>query len=301
MTKLRRHAIPAFAVVVAAAAALPGSSLAQQTPVKVFISVDMEGIGGIGTGAMTSATGKDYATGRRLMTEEVNAVVAAIFARGPAEVLVNDSHGDMQNLLHTELDARVTYVQGAVKPHGMVEGLDATFDAAIFIGYHARAGTPRGFLAHTGSGIVKGLWLNDIEVGEGELNAAYAGELGVPVVLVSGDSTFVAQFTHTVGAEGVVTKTAVTPQSARLRHPEQVKADLAAAVRRVLANTASATPWKLRTPIQVRLQFADPTRPQILQAIPGVRQSDGYTVEFTAASMAEAYRLIRLMYRFVSV
>ena len=93
--------------------ALPSLSPAQGRPPRLFISVDMEGIGGIGTPAMTSANGKDYATGRELMTAEVNAVVEAIFARGPAEVLVNDSHGDMQNLLHTRLDPRVQYIQGA--------------------------------------------------------------------------------------------------------------------------------------------------------------------------------------------
>lgn len=272
-----------------------------QRPLKVFISVDMEGIGGIGTGQMTSADGKDYATARRLMTDEVNAVVAAAFAGGATEVLVNDSHGDMQNLLHTELDPRVAYVQGAIKPVGMVEGLDSSFHAAIFLGYHSRAGTPRGFLAHTGSGIVKGLWLNDIEAGEGELNAAYAGSLGVPVILAAGDSAFAAQFGATVGAPTVVTKTAVTPQSARLRHPERVRSDLAEAVRRGLAGLTSAKPWRVQAPVQVRMRFADPTRPQILEAIPGVRQVDGYTVEFTAQNMAEAYRLIRFMYRFVTV
>jgi len=144
-------------------AASPQDSSAQNR-LKVFISVDMEGIGGIGTAKMTSSAGKDYATGRKLMTAEVNAVVEAIFARGDAEILVNDSHGDMQNLLHTELDPRITYIQGNIKPLGMVQGLDATFDAAIFIGYHARAGTENAFLAHTGSGSVKGLWLNGIEV-----------------------------------------------------------------------------------------------------------------------------------------
>ncbi|MGH7578271.1 MAG: M55 family metallopeptidase [Longimicrobiales bacterium] len=272
-----------------------------QQPAKVFISVDMEGIGGIGTAEMVSSSGKDYATGRELMTEEVNAVVAAAFEAGATEVLVNDSHGDMQNLLHTELDPRVTYVQGAIKPFGMVEGLDSTFDAAIFLGYHSRAGTPRGFLAHTGSGIVKGLWLNDVESGEGELNAAYAGSLGVPVILAAGDSAFAAQFAEHVETTTVVTKTAVTPQSARLRHPERVRDDLATAVRRGLASPSSARPWHLEPPVQVRLRFADPTRPQILEAIPGVRQLDGYTVEFTAADMTEAYRLIRLMYRFVSI
>lgn len=283
------------------AAALHTPAAAQQAPRRIFISVDMEGIGGIGTSELTSASGKDYATGRRLMTEEVNAVVKAIFAAGPAEVLVNDSHGDMQNLLHTELDRRVTYIQGAVKPLGMVEGLDSTFDAAIFLGYHARAGTPKGFLAHTGSGIVKGLWIGGVEAGEGEMNAAYAGSLGVPVILAAGDSAFTAQFTEHVPASTVTTKTAVTPASARLRHPEAVREELAAATTRALASLGSARPWRLSQPVEVRIRFADVTRPQILEAIPGVRQVDGYTVAFTASSMTDAYRLIRMMYRFVSI
>lgn len=295
-----------LAVLLALLAWAPAAA-GQERPRRIFISVDMEGIGGIGTGQLTSASGKDYATGRRLMTDEVNAVVAAILSEGPAEILVNDSHGDMQNLLHGELDPRVRYIQGSIKPHGMVEGLDATYDAALFIGYHARAGTADGFLAHTGSGAVKGLWLDDVEVGEGGLNAAYAGALGVPVVLASGDSTFVAQFTGTITAGGgsapvtVVTKTAVTPQSARLLHPQVVRDSLAAATRRALAGAGSARPFVLGAPVRVRIRFADVTLPQVLEAIPGVQRTDGYTVSFTAPSMAEAYRLIRLMYKFVSV
>ena len=273
---------------------------AAQRPLRIFISVDMEGIGGIGTPAMTSPTGKDYALGRKLMTDEVNAVIGAIFQRGPAEVLVNDSHGDMQNLLHNELDPRVSYIQGAVKPVGMVEGLDSTYDGAIFIGYHSRAGTQNGFLAHTGTGAVKGLWLNDVEVGEGELNATYAASLGVPVLVASGDSAFVEQFTRTVRAQGVATKHAITPQAARLLHPQVVRDRLVAATRRAL-DARPAKPTPIATPIRVRLRLADVTVAQILQAIPGVKQTDGYTVEFTARSMPEAYRLIRLMYRFVSV
>ncbi len=272
-----------------------------QRQLKVFVSVDIEGIGGIGTPAMTSATGKDYALARRLMTDEVNAVISALFDGGATDVVVNDSHGDMQNLLHTELDPRVLYVQGAIKPYGMVEGLDATFAAVVLLGCHARAGTPQAFIAHTGSGSVKGLWLNGVEVGEGELNAAYAGSLGVPVVLAAGDAAFVTQFTKTVEAETVVTKTAVTPQAAVLRHPSVVREELVRAAGRALASLSSARPWTVRTPVEVRMQFADTTRPQILTAIPGVRQVDGYTVTVTADDMAAAYRLIRLMYRFVSI
>lgn len=281
----------AFAPVVASA----------QRPLKIFISVDMEGIGGIGTPAMTNATGKDYQTGRRLMTDEVNAVVAAIFQHGPAQVLVNDSHGDMQNLLHTELDPRVSYIQGAVKPVGMVEGLDSTFDAVIFLGYHARAGTPNGFLAHTGTGSVKGLWLNGVESGEGELNAAFAGALGVPVILVAGDSAVVDQLARTTGAEMVTTKHAITPQSARLIHPQIVRDRLTATTARALARLESIRPARVALPVRVRLRLSDITIPQILEAIPGVRRVDGYSVEFTAKNMTEAYRLIRLMYRYVSL
>ena len=292
-----------FLSLLAALSLLTSSAATAQRPTKVFISVDMEGIGGIGTPAMTSANGKDYQLGRRLMTDEVNAVVAAVFQHGPAEVLVNDSHGDMQNLLHTELDPRVTYIQGAVKPVGMVAGLDSTFDAVIFLGYHARAGTPNGFIAHTGTGSVKGLWLNGIEVGEGELNAAYAGALGVPVILAAGDSAATAQLAKATGAEVVTTKYAETPMAARLIHPQVVRERLAAATGRALARVRSGAPkpMRLTTPIRVRLRLADVTTPQILEAIPGVKQVDGYTVEFTAPDMTSAYRMIRLMYRFVSV
>lgn len=287
------------AAIVPAIALLPGTAVGQ-APLRIFISVDMEGIGGIGTSAMTSSSGKDYATGRRLMTEEVNAVVAAIFARGPAEIVVNDSHGDHQNVLHTELDPRVTYTQGAVKPYGMVEGLDASFDGVIFLGYHALAGEPNGFLAHTGSGIVKGLWINDMESGEGEMNAAFAGAHGVPILLAAGDSIFVEQFSRNVRTTTVSTKTAVTPVAARLKSPETVRRELAAAVGRALDARASAQPLRMQEPVRVRMRFDDTTRPQILEAIPGVRRSDGYTVEFTMPTMMEAYRMIRFMYRFVT-
>jgi D-amino peptidase len=94
-------------VAVALALLVAAPLVAQEGPLRIFISVDMEGIGGIGTGAMTSGSGKDYATGRRLMTDEINAVVEAIYEHGPAEIFINDSHGDHQNLLHTDLDPRV--------------------------------------------------------------------------------------------------------------------------------------------------------------------------------------------------
>jgi D-amino peptidase len=251
---------------------------------------------------MTTTAGKDYATGRRLMTDEVNAVVSAILERSPgAEIVINDSHGDHQNLLHTELDPRVTYIQGAIKPLGMVQGLDATFDGALLIGYHAKAGDPDGFLAHTGTGSVKGLWLNDVEVGEGGMNAAFAGSLGVPVILASGDSAATAELGDLLGTETVTTKTAETPASARLIHPDRVNALMREGVFGALDRLARGAfrPWDVGTPVRIRMRFASTSHVDILQAIPGMTKVDGFTVAYTATDADQAYRLIRLMYRFI--
>ena len=270
------------------------------TPLKIFISVDMEGIGGIGTAEMTRSNGKDYQLGRKLMTAEVNAVVSAIIKfNNDAQILVNDSHGDMQNLIHQELDPKVVYIQGNKKPYGMVQGLDESYDAAIFIGYHARAGTAKGFLAHTGSGAVKGLWLNNREVGEGGLNTYFSGEMNVPIILAAGDDVFTKQFGNLVDCELVATKNAVTAQVAKLKHGTIVERELFDATTRALKTIKNKRPIKLKNPVEIKLKFSTPTHAEILQAIPGMEWVDGYTVKYKANNMVEAYALIRLMYKYV--
>ena len=295
-------AVRGLALAAALCAGVHAAPLGAQEPLRLFISVDMEGIGGIGTGAMTSAGGKDYATGRELMTDEVNTVVEAIFAHDArARIVVNDAHGDHQNLLHTQLDPRVVYIQGALKPLGMVQGLDGTFDGVIFVGYHAKAGDPDGFLAHTGTGSVKGLWLNDVEVGEGGMNAAFAGAHGVPVILASGDSAASAELSALLDTETVTTKTAETPAAARLLHPEVVRGMLGEGVARALERLERGgyEAFDLGTPVRIRVRFATTIHVDILMSIPGMTKVDGFTVEYTATGADQAYRLIRLMYRFV--
>ncbi|MDH4132473.1 MAG: M55 family metallopeptidase [Gemmatimonadota bacterium] len=298
MRRLIRFAQPV--VILCLALAGRETSVAQERPLKIFISVDMEGIGGIGTAAMTSATGKDYATGRELMTAEVNAVIAAIKRHGRAEILVNDSHGDHQNLLHTELPADVEYIQGALKPFGMMEGLTRDFDGVILLGCHARAGAPYAFLSHTGSSTLEGLWINGVEVGEGGMNAHYAGSLGVPVLLASGDSAFVEEFAALgTGARLVTTKHAIGHGAARLLHPEVVRERLALAIGKALPDTERARPMRVKEPVALRLRFNTVTRADIAESIPGVGRVDGVTVEYRAATMAEGQKLIRLMYRYL--
>ncbi|MGC3943676.1 MAG: M55 family metallopeptidase [Chryseolinea sp.] len=271
---------------------------AQKSP-KFFISVDMEGIGGIGTSAMVSSTGKDYELGRKLMTAEVNAVVAAIFESGPAEIVVNDSHGDMQNLLHTQLDSRVQYIQSNIKPLGMSQGLDNTFSGAIFIGYHAMAGTENGFLAHTGSGVVKGLWINGTEVGEGGLNAYYAGSLGVPVLLASGDKTFTEEIKKLITPRTVVTKEAIGNNAAKLLHPDVVIKELQAQTKAAIKDPNKPKPLPVSGPVEFKIKVDTPTRADIAMSIPGMKRIDGFTVSYQARDMAEAYKLIRVIYKYI--
>lgn len=271
-----------------------------QKPTKIFISVDMEGIGGIGTSAMVSSSGKDYDTGRKLMTAEVNAVVAAIFEAGNAEVVVNDSHGDMQNLLHTQLDPRVQYIQSNIKPLGMSQGLDASFTGMMFIGYHAMAGAENGFLAHTGASVVKGLWLNGTEVGEGGLNAFYAGSLGVPVILASGDKTFSEEIKKLINLKTVVTKEAIGNNAAKLIHPDVVIRELQTQTRLALKDMPKMKPLPVAGPVEFKIKLDTPTRADIAMGIPGMKRIDGFTISYQAKDMTEAYKLIRIVYKYLS-
>lgn len=281
---------------------------AQQTEWSVYISIDMEGLSGLGAPAMTSSNGKDYAVGRRMATREIRRVVAGIRAaaaeRGVAAVriVVNDSHGDHANVLIEDFPPGVEYVQGSLKPLGMVAELDDSFDAAIYLGYHARAGQP-GFLAHTGSGLVLDMSINGIPSGEGEMNAAFAGAHGVPVVLIAGDADYVrmARETYATTAEAVVTKTAVTSRSAHLRPVEEVHDELEAKARTAMLGLDSHEPWDVGSPFTVTMKLNDATHVEVADGLPGVEKIGPLTVRFSEPDPIQAYRLIRILYRFLSM
>lgn len=274
----------------------------------VYISADMEGLGGVGVAAMTRTGGKDYDVGRRMMTRELESVVAGIRAAAreggisSVRIVINDSHGGHDNALIEGLPEGVEYVQGSLKPLGMVAELDEGFDAAMFIGYHARAGT-MGFLAHTGSGLVRDLRINGIPSGEGEMNAALAGTLGVPVVLVAGDQAYVdqARETYARAARTVVTKTAVTADAAHLRPVEAVHAALEEAAKAAMLDLGAAAPWRIDGPYVVEMTVDRTTHVEVALGIPGVERIDPHTVRFEAQDMRRAYALIRILYRFLSL
>src|SRR3954451_2061246 len=115
---------------------------------RVFISVDMEGVAGVATFDQIIRGGSGYPRTQELMTAEANAAIRGAFAGGATEVLVNDSHGTMDNLLHDRLEERARRLFGAPRPSCMVQGISAADSLAVFVAYHAAAGSP-GVLAHT--------------------------------------------------------------------------------------------------------------------------------------------------------
>jgi D-amino peptidase len=267
---------------------------------RVYISVDMEGISGVSGDDQTSPGGAEYARTRKLMAEDANAAVRGAFDGGATEVVVNDSHGGQRNLLPEDLDARARLISHSFKRHGMMEGLDETFDAVVFVGYHAKADAPRGLLAHTGSGIVRDLEINGRSVGEGGMNAALAAWYGVPVAMVSGDDVAVAEVRESAPeARGVAVKRAINVRAVELMPLAEARKAIQAGVREGVAGS-KRKPLVRQGPYKVRLRYRNFTYPEIATAFREIELVAPDTVGFSRETMPEAYRLIRVLYRYIS-
>jgi D-amino peptidase len=267
---------------------------------KVYISVDMEGISGVNSDNQTSAAGAEYGRARKLMVEDANAAIRGAFEGGAVQVIVNDSHGSQRNILPEDLDPRAHLISHSFKRHGMMEGLDSTFDAIIFVGYHAKAGSPRGVFAHTGSGVLHDLQINGQSVGEGGMNAFLAKWYGVPVIMVTGDDVAVAEQKETTPmVRGVVVKRAINSRAVELRPLADTRKEIQEVAKSTVAAARKAPPERLARYV-VRMEMRDPTIPEVASAFREIRLVNPTTVEFTRESMPDAYRLIRVIYRFIN-
>ena len=272
---------------------------------RVYISVDMEGIAGVAhedqTDPIESRHAGEYNRFRRLMTNEANAAIAGALEAGAETVLVNDSHWLMRNLLAEELNPAAELMNGGPKRLSMVEGIDAGFDAAMFIGYHARAGTRNATIDHTYTSSVYEARINGAPVGELALNAAMAGVHQVPVALVSGDQAIAAEARALLGSklETVVVKEAVARFAARSLHPavacERIRAGAASALRR------THVPFSFEPPLRLEVEFALTHMADMAELVPGSRRTAGRTVEYRNEDYREIFRAWRAMYNLASV
>jgi D-amino peptidase len=272
---------------------------------RVYISVDMEGVAGVvhedQTDPIEPRHAGDYNRFRRLMTNEANAAIAGALEAGAEGVLVNDSHWLMCNLLAEELNPAAELLSGGPKRLSMVEGIDGGFDAAMFIGYHARAGTRNATIDHTYTSRVYEARLNGEPVGELALNAAMAGVHGVPVALVSGDQALAAEARALLGdgIETVVVKEAVGRFAARSLAPavacERIRAGAASALRR------THNLLKVAPPIRLEVDFALTQMADMAELVPGSVRTGGRTVSYTGEDYREVFRAWRAMYNLASV
>ena len=239
---------------------------------KVFISVDMEGLAGVVTSSNVSSNGPDYAHFRTIMAGEANAAIEGAIRAGATTVVVRDSHGSKENLLPGAVDARALLLRGVSQgPRNMMEGIDSTFDAVVFVGYHAKAGTARAILEHTSTGNVVDFSINGVSLPEGGYNALVAGLVNVPVVFVAGDRAVVEQLRGLLGRiEGVATKEELGDAILGLA-PAAAQEEIRKGVELAVRNRARARPYKLAGPYTMTLKVKEerPLYPGAQRTRPG--------------------------------
>ncbi len=264
---------------------------------RVYLSVDMEGVAGVvhedQTNPLDPACAREYQRFAKLMTLEANAAIAGALDAGAKSVVVNDAHWTMRNLLAEELHPAAELISGGSKPGSMMEGV-AGADAAICLGYHAKAGTARAILDHTYTDKVLDLRFNGRSFGEFGLMAAVAGEAGVPIVMASGDEAFGAEVEDLLGDSCVtaVVKQASARHSALSLSPE--------AARNLIRQTAAValtgpfpSPFAIAPPIVMEISFALTHYADMAQLMAGCRRMDGRIVRCDCESMTEALSQFR--------
>lgn len=261
---------------------------------KVYVSVDMEGVAGISAPEPTRREDPGYAAAAELMTGEANAAIEGALAGGASEVVVNDSHGTMFNLLPERLHPAARLVQGQ-KPWSMVEaaGPDAAVDVALFVGYHARAGDPRGTISHTYSGAPTLTRLDGRPVGETGLNAAVLGAWGVPVGLVTGDDALAAEVEAWLPwAERVVVKHGLGRHAAASLHPSLARDAIRVGAERAVRRAAAGELRLLEVgrPVMVELELRHPGQADFAALVPLGERVGERGVRIQADDVVTAYR-----------
>jgi D-amino peptidase len=264
--------------------------------VQVYISVDMEGIAGIATMDQIVRGGHGYPRAQALMTAEANAAIAGAFDAGADAVLVNDSHGTMDNLIHEDLDPRARLVFGTPKAQCMAEGMEPDHDVALFVGYHAPAGGP-GVLAHTFSAYFSEVRLSGRPVSETSVNALYAGTLGVPVGLVAGDDVICGLAEAAIpGVVTVPTKRAHGFSAADTLPPSLAREAVRAGAARAVTEAAGMKPLTVPDELLLEIDMPNPSAAELAEHIPGTRRTGHLTVSHHLDSMQDVMGLIVVCY-----
>jgi D-amino peptidase len=273
---------------------------------KILISADMEGTAGVSSwvqviapetaGSEWPSNQTEYERARLRMTQEVNAAIEGAFAGGATEVIVNDSHSGMRNILPDLLPRDTRYISGNDKPFGMMQGIDIEGIAGVFYtGYHAKAGTPKGPLAHTWTTYLQDVRFDGRSTGEFGINAVVAGHFGVPVVLVTGDHLAVAQTQDLLGPQvvGVAVKTGISSTSAMHMQPQAAQDRIREMAEKAMGHIATATPFLLPETTTVEMDFDHQSRADQVVLMEGVERVGERTISFVAGDGLQFCRRFR--------
>lgn len=253
------------------------------TAPRLYVSADMEGTAAVASWTQVDPSNTtEYPYYRRLMSLEVRAAIDGARDAGAGDVLVNDSHSSMRNVLWDELPADVRMIYGNRKPFSMAQDADGSFDAAFFTGYHAAVGTRDGGLDHTyTSETLYETRVNGKSCSEAMLNAAVLGLAGVPVVLVTGDTETVAQTMREMPwITGVAVKESIGRYATNSVSPERARALIREGARTAIERLAKAKPYVFEPPIELQLDFVYTHNADFAELIPGFERIGGRTVRF---------------------
>ena len=267
---------------------------AQEKKMKIYISADMEGVVGAVSPDQLGPEGFEYQRFREFMTKEVNAAIEAAFEAGATEVVVSDSHGNAQNLLIEKLPKNVLLVRGFPRPLLMMEGIDETFDGAIFLGYHSSTTNSKGVRAHTmSSARLADVRLNNMSMSEGSFNASIAGHFDVPIIMVSGDDAAVKEMTDVLGdVEGAVVKWNYGFHSAKTMMPDAACSLIRQKVKKAIGRIDDFKPYKLTTPVQLDIRFKNYRPSEVLDYLPIVERRDARSIRFIGKDMIETAKFM---------
>jgi D-amino peptidase len=278
------------------AAAFAAAATAQER-LKVYVSADMEGVAGVVTGDQLGPPGFEYERFRGFMTDEVLAAIEGARAAGATEFLVSDSHGNGENLLIERFPKDVQIVRSWPRPLAMMQGIDGSFGAVLFVGYHASTTNPEGVRAHTmSSAHLADLKLNGVSMPEAGLNAAIAGQFGVPVAMISGDDAIVKEAQALLGPiVGAVVKWNYGFHSARTLTPQAACDAIRDAARRAIAERKSRKPFTVTAPVTLDLRFKNYRPAEVLAYLPNVERTDAHAIRFRGKDMVEVSRFLEFV------
>jgi len=264
---------------------------------KVFISVDMEGITGVVNWEDVSRTGKDYGYFREVMTRETNAAIEGALEAGATEIIIRDSHGSARNLLPEMLNKNSKLIRdwsGGFM--SMMEGIDETFDAVIFIGYHAKAGTPNALLEHTmSSKNIIDVSINNVSLPEAGINALIAGHYDVPVVFAAGDKALCDQVKNLFGEVTTLAVKKGLGNAALNLHPEVSREKIRAGVKDALLNIGIFKPYKLKPPYVLVVKYKNEEMVNNKSLQPGVQRTGDWELTYKSDSILDIMKVFSLM------